>query len=104
MTPAYQCPKSHGTEFVHVAKTYRYEPRTFLFWSWVAQVHTGYIARCVDFGCARYWRIGLDGVHEPAGHGEAPRQPDLERPKRDDDDREQESRPPLGGAVRRPRL
>lgn len=100
----YQCPKSHGTNFVHVAKTYRYEPRTFLFWSWVAEVHTGYIARCTDPACARYWRIGLDGVHEPAGSGAAPVvQPPIERPNRDDDE-PREVHPPLGLAVRRPVL
>jgi hypothetical protein len=69
----YQCPKTRGSNFVHVAKTYRYEQRAFLWLSWVAEIHTGYIVRCVDHGCARYWRIGLDGVHEPAGHGPPPR-------------------------------
>lgn len=89
MTPAYQCPKTNGSNFVHVAKTYRYEPRAFLWWSWVAEVHTGYIVRCVDHNCGRHWRVGLDGVHEPAGAGPprvaVPAVPDREpREPRDD--------------------
>jgi len=78
MAPGYQCPKTHGANFVHVAKVYRYEPRSFLWLSWVAEVHTGYIVRCVDHNCGRYWRIGLDGVHEPAGAGSAARSAPVE--------------------------
>lgn len=102
MTPAYQCPKTHGTNFVHVAKTYRYEPRSFLWFAWVAQIHTGYIVRCVDHNCARHWRIGLDGVHEPAGHG-PPRTP---APPVEPEREPREDRPPTDplDAVRRPNV
>ena len=96
----YACPKSHGHAFVRVAKTYRYESRTFLWFSWVAEIHDGFIVRCTDHGCARYWRVGLDGVHVPAGH-ETPAAlvPDGKPAREPREPREEEA--PLGLAVRR---
>ncbi len=102
MTPAYQCPKTHGSNFVHVAKTYRYEPRQFLWFAWVAQIHTGYIARCSDHNCGRFWRIGLDGVHEPAGAAASRPQP-IE-PKPDAEPREPRDPGDPLDAVRRPNV
>ena len=101
----YSCPKSHGHAFVRVAKTYRYEPRTFLWLAWVAEIHDGFIVRCTDHGCARYWRVGLDGVHVPAGHEVA--SPTLVpdgKPPREPREPDGEPPPPLGLAVRRPSL
>lgn len=100
MTPAYQCPKTHGSNFVHVADVWRYEPRSFLWWSWVARVRTGAIVRCTDHACGRYWRVTLDGVHEPAGSRAAPptdAAAQIEREPRE----EREPQDPLD-AVRRP--
>lgn len=100
----YQCPKSSpGRSFVRVARTYRYEPRTFLLWSWVAEIHDGYILRCCDHGCARYWRVGLDGVHVPAGH-EAPVAMAPTEPRKEREPLDGEVAPALGLAVRRERV
>lgn len=107
MPRPYQCPKTHGEDFVRVAKTYRYEPRTFLgLFSWVAEIHTGFIVRCPDEGCARYWRVGLDGMSVPAGHGQPVRSDDAGRepPPLDDEREAREVAPALGLAIRRPRL
>lgn len=98
------CPKTRGTSFVRITKTYRYEPRAFLWWSWLAEVHDGYIVRCPDVGCSRIWRVDLNGVHVPAGH-EAPKaQPEIEHRERDRERDESEPMPPLGLAVRRERV
>jgi len=104
MSVAYQCPKSHGSNFVLVSKTHRLEPRSFLWWTWMVAIHTGWIVRCPDHACGRFWRVGLDGVHEPAGSAPvAP--PRIEKADDDDDEREERpAAPPLGLAVRRPRL
>jgi hypothetical protein len=103
MTPAYQCPKSHGHDFVLVSKVHRLEPRSFLWFTWVHAVYTGWIVRCPDHACGRFWRVGLDGVHEPAGHARELELPAVNgRPEREEDERE--ATPALGLAVRRPRL
>lgn len=98
----HECPKSHGHDFVRVARTYRYEPRAFLWFAWIAEVPSGYVVRCTDVACARYWRIGLDGVHVPAGHGEP-----VQLVPQGEERVEREERAPteaLPLAVRRPRL
>lgn len=100
MSTAYQCPRGHRGRFVRIKPVVRYEPRTFLWWSWVAEILEGYLVRCVHHGCGHVWVVTLDGVHQPAEVAPQPQaasEPEEEREQR-------EPPPPLGLAVRRPRV
>ena len=100
MTPAYQCPKCHGRRFVEIRPALRYEPRSFLSWTWLARIVDGYLVRCTHHGCGRAWVISLDGVHEPAQIAPQPEEREVSR--NGTDEREpREAKPVLAGAVRR---
>lgn len=101
MSIAYSCPRAHGHRFLEIRPLYRYEPRQFIGWSWIARIVDGYLVRCTQHGCGRAWVISLDGVHEPASITPQPEDAAREQPE----EREQrEPPPPLGLAVRRPAL
>ena len=96
----YQCPKCHSGRFVRIKPVHRYEPRQFLWFSWLAEVVDGYLVRCTQHGCGRVWVVSLDGVHEPA---ELAPQPRDER-EAEDERHVPDPAPELAGAVRRPRV
>ena len=98
---SYQCPKCGESAMVLVAPTFRLEPRAFLWWQWVAKVPAGYLVRCTRHACGRAWRVGLDGVQEPAGAQAIPA-PNTRRPRDEGEEPpEYEPPPPLDGAIRR---
>ena len=100
---SYQCPKCGESAMVLVAPTFRLEPRALLWWQWVAKMPAGYLVRCTRHGCGRAWRVGLDGVQEPAGAQAIP-SPNTRRPQRDEDDGEPleyDGPAPLDNALRR---
>ena len=101
MTPAYSCPRAHGHRFVEIRPVYRYEPRSFLWWSWIARIVDGYLVRCVHHGCGRAWVVSLDGVHEPASITPQPAEDEPRPGHGDEEPREREPVIPLHGAVRR---
>lgn len=92
------CLKGHRLLGVKIKPVFRYEPREFLWFRWLAEVHVGDLVRCTHPGCARAQVVTLDGVYEPAAI--APQPPE---PVEDDEERPRpEPPPPLGLAVRRP--
>lgn len=100
MNLGFQCIKGHRGRFLEIRPLYRYAPRTFLWWSWIARAVDGYLVRCVHHGCGRAMVVSLDGVLEPADV--APQPPAADAPG---EERETPpSPPPLGLAVRRTRV
>lgn len=104
MTPAYSCPRAHGRRFVEIRPVYRYEPRQFLWWSWIARIVDGYLVRCTQHGCGRAWVVSLDGVHEPAAITPQPAADEQHASANGDDREPRLPAQPLAGAVRRPQV
>ena len=101
MTIGYQCIKGHRGRFLEIRPLYRYAPHSFLWWPWLARHVDGYLVRCVHHGCGRAMVVSLDGVEEPADVAPQP----VSAPQEPDAEREQAPPPPpLGLAVRRPRV
>ena len=106
MNPAFQCPKCGERVMLLIAPVFTTHARNFLAWTWVAKQPAGYLVRCTRHACGRDWRVGLDGLHEPAhnaipGRGALP--PSAPPPQRDERD-EREPLVPLAGAIRRAEL
>lgn len=100
MSVSLNCLKGHRLLGVEIKPVYRYEPRSFLWLSWLARVRTGALVRCTHPGCGRAQVVTLDGVYEPAQIAPQP----AEREEPEEERERREPPPPLGLAVRRPAL
>lgn len=94
------CIKSHRLWGVKIKPIYQYEPREFLWFRWLAEVHVANLVRCTHPGCGRAQVVSLDGVYVPAEIAPQPPEERADEPERE----RREPPPPLGLAVRRAEL